>query len=99
MDMAAEARLEKSETAAESYPIIVRSYEPVGDLDERLERIVTVLSLAPPEELKARRPRVAHAATGMTGDSAEPPVGTGSGDRCGDSEGDSGAPRQVRRSV
>jgi len=34
------------ETAV-SYPIILRSYEPVADLDERLRRIFAVLSLHP----------------------------------------------------
>jgi hypothetical protein len=36
-----------SEKAAASYPIILRSYEPVADLDERLRRIYAVLSLPP----------------------------------------------------
>ena len=34
----------ESVNAAASYPIIVRSYEPVDDLDERLRRIFGVLS-------------------------------------------------------
>ena len=36
-----------SEKAAASYPIILRSYEPVAELDERLRRIFAVLSLPP----------------------------------------------------
>jgi hypothetical protein len=36
-----------SEKAAASYPIILRSYEPAADLDERLRRIFAVLSLPP----------------------------------------------------
>jgi hypothetical protein len=36
MQMPDEAGAEKSETAADSYPIILRSYEPVADLDDRL---------------------------------------------------------------
>jgi len=35
------------EKAAASYPVILRSYEPVADLDERLRRIFAVLSLPP----------------------------------------------------
>jgi hypothetical protein len=31
--------------AAASYPIVLRSYEPAADLDERLRRIFAVLSL------------------------------------------------------
>jgi hypothetical protein len=45
MQMPGEARVEEPETAAESYPIIIRSYEPAADLDDRLQRIYTVLSL------------------------------------------------------
>jgi hypothetical protein len=41
-----EARAE----AAASYPIVLRSYEPAGDLDERLRRISTILSLPPMQE-------------------------------------------------
>jgi hypothetical protein len=47
MRMPGEARDEESTTAAESYPIIIRSYEPVADLDDRLKRIFAVLSLPP----------------------------------------------------
>jgi hypothetical protein len=90
MQMAGEARVEESETEAESYPIIVRSFEPVADLDDRLRRIFTVLSLPPLEELSAQGACVARTATRATSDVAEPPLGIGSGDRCGDSEGDSG---------
>jgi hypothetical protein len=37
MRMPGEARMGESETAAESYPIIVRAHEPVADLDDRLQ--------------------------------------------------------------
>jgi hypothetical protein len=37
--MLGDAHVEESETGAESYPIIIRSYEPVADLDDRLQRI------------------------------------------------------------
>jgi hypothetical protein len=40
---------EESVKAAAYYPIIVRSYEPVDDLDERLRRIFAVLRLPPME--------------------------------------------------
>jgi hypothetical protein len=33
-----------------SYPIVLRSYEPAADLDERLRRIFAVLSLPPVQE-------------------------------------------------
>jgi hypothetical protein len=56
MQMTDEARVEKSETATDSYPIILRSYEPVADLDDRLKRIFAVLSLPPLEELNAPEP-------------------------------------------
>ena len=48
--MPGEAHTKASEEAAVSYPIIVRSYEPVADLDERLRRIFAVLSLPPVDE-------------------------------------------------
>jgi hypothetical protein len=41
--MRAEARVNE----AASYPIVLRSYEPAADLDERLRRIFAVLSLPP----------------------------------------------------
>jgi hypothetical protein len=41
------AHTKASEKAAASYPIILRSYEPVAGLDERLRRIFAVLSLPP----------------------------------------------------
>jgi hypothetical protein len=44
--MRGEARVEE----AASYPIALRSYEPAADLDERLRRIFTVLSLPPVQE-------------------------------------------------
>jgi hypothetical protein len=63
--MRGEARVE----AAPSYPIVLRSYEPAADLDERLRRIFTVLSLPPmqertrpwtsPQALRARGPPAA----------------------------------------
>jgi hypothetical protein len=56
IQMPGEARTE--ETAAEAYPIIVRSFEPIADLDDRLQRIFTVLSLPPLEELSAQGPCV-----------------------------------------
>ena len=45
-----EALMKASEKAALSYPIILRTYEPVADLDERLRRIFAVLSLPPVDE-------------------------------------------------
>jgi hypothetical protein len=56
MQMSDEAGAEKSETAADSYPIILRSYEPVADLDDRLKRIYAVLSLPPLDESNATEP-------------------------------------------
>jgi hypothetical protein len=56
MQMPGKARVEEAGTAAESYPIIVRSFEPVADLDDRLRPIFTVLSLPPLEELSAQGP-------------------------------------------
>jgi hypothetical protein len=50
MQMPDEAHEEEPETAVESYPIIIRSYEPVADLDDRLRRIYAVLSLPPLED-------------------------------------------------
>jgi len=44
--MRGEARVE----AAASDPIVLRSYEPAADLDERLRRILAVLSLPPVQE-------------------------------------------------
>jgi hypothetical protein len=41
------AHTNASEKTAASYPIILRSYEPVADLNERLRRIFAVLSLPP----------------------------------------------------
>ena len=45
-----EAHVEASDEAAVSYPIILRSYEPVADLDEGLRRIFAVLSLPSVDE-------------------------------------------------
>jgi hypothetical protein len=45
-----EGHTKASEKAATSYPIIVRSHEPVADLAERLPRIFAVLSLPPVDE-------------------------------------------------
>jgi len=86
MQMTEKARVEESETEAESYTIIVRSFRPVADLDDRLQRIVTVLVLPRLEELSGQ----GHCIMRVTSDVAEPPLGIGSGDRCGASEGDSG---------
>jgi hypothetical protein len=41
------AHTKESEKAAARYPIILRSYEPVADLDQRLRRIFAVRSLPP----------------------------------------------------
>jgi hypothetical protein len=90
MEMPGEGCVEETGTEAEAYPIIVRSFRPVADLDDRLQRIFTVLSLPPLEELGAQRPCITRSATRATSDMAEPPLGMGSGDRRGDSEGDSG---------
>jgi hypothetical protein len=73
--MLGEARAEESETAAESDPIIVRSFDPVADLDDRLQRIFTLLSLPPLEELSAQGPCITRSATRVTSDVAEPPLG------------------------
>jgi hypothetical protein len=94
MQMPDEARDEEPETAAESSPIITRSYEPVADLDDRLRRIYGVLSRPPLEELNAQGPSVTRSAPPVTGDVAEPPLGMGFGDRCRDSEVDSGVPEE-----
>jgi len=51
-----EARVKVSEPEAESYPIIVRSYEPVADLDDRLQRIYTRLSFPPLGEVEPQSP-------------------------------------------
>jgi hypothetical protein len=45
--MSGVAHTKLSEETAASYPVILRSYEPVADLDERLRRIFAVLSLPP----------------------------------------------------
>jgi hypothetical protein len=55
-----------------------------------MQRIFTVLRLPPLEELSAQGPRITRSATRVSSDVAEPPLGMGFGDRCGDSEGDSG---------
>jgi hypothetical protein len=52
MQLIDEARVEKSETVADSYPIVLRSHELVVDLDDRLKRIFAVFSLLPLQELK-----------------------------------------------
>jgi hypothetical protein len=90
MQMPDKARVEESGTEAESHPSILRSFAPVADLDDRLERIFTALSLPPLEELSAQGPRITRSTTRMTSDVAEPPLGIGFGDRCGESEGNSG---------
>ncbi len=71
MQMTEKARVEESETEAESYPIIVRSFRPVADLDDRLQRIVTVLVLPRLEELSGQ----GHCIMRVTSDVAEPPLG------------------------
>ena len=43
-------RSEARVDAVASYPIVLRSYEPAGDLDERLQRIFAVLSLPSVQE-------------------------------------------------
>jgi hypothetical protein len=90
MRMSGEARDEESAREVESYPIIIRSYERVADLDDRLERIFAVHSLPPLEDFSAPGPCIARSATRGARDLVEPSLGTGFGDRCGDSEGDSG---------
>jgi hypothetical protein len=45
-----ELRAEARGKAAASYPIVLRSYEPAADLDERLQRIFAALSLPPVQE-------------------------------------------------
>ena len=71
MQMPSEAGVE-SETVAESYPVILRSFEPVPDLDDRLQRIFAVLSLPPLEELTEQGTCVTRSATCVTSDLAEP---------------------------
>jgi hypothetical protein len=93
--MAEKARVEK----AESKPIIVRPFELLADLDDRLKRIFTVLSLARLKELSSQRCCITRSATRVSSGVAEPPLGMGSGDRCGDSEGDSGPSRQAMLSA
>jgi hypothetical protein len=90
MQMPGEAHEKETGTGPESYPILVRSLSPLADLDERLKRIFTVLSLPPLEELSAQGPRLTRSTTRMTSDVAEPPLGIGFGDRCGEPEGNSG---------
>lgn len=48
--MPGEARMNASVKADASYPTIVRSHEPVADLDERLRRVFALLSVPPREE-------------------------------------------------
>jgi hypothetical protein len=77
--------------AATSYPIVVRSYAPAADLDERLRRIYTVLR--PSADARVNSPldltsRALH--SGLTVGWAEPFLGMGSGDRFKVSQGDSG---------
>jgi hypothetical protein len=82
--MPGDGRAEETGTEADSSRIIVRSFELVADLDDRLR-------LAPLEELSAQGPWFTRSARRMTSDVAEPPFGDGFWGRCGDSEGDSGA--------
>ncbi len=46
MQMPGEAHNKETGTGPEPYPIIVRSFEPVADLDERLKRIFTLVGCA-----------------------------------------------------
>jgi len=63
--MPGEARAEETGMTADSYPIIVRSFEPVAGLDDQLQHIFTVRSLPPLEELNAQRPcLITRSATG-----------------------------------
>jgi len=76
MQMPDGARAE--ETVAQSYPIIIRSFEPVP-------------SLPPLEELSAQGPCFRRSATPVTSDLAQPSLGMGSGDRYRDAEDSSRA--------
>jgi hypothetical protein len=89
MQMPDGARAE--ETVAQSYPIIIRSFEPVADLEDRRQRIFTVLSLPPLEELSAQGPCFRRSATPVTSDLAQPSLGMDSGDRYRDAEDSSRA--------
>jgi hypothetical protein len=77
MEMPGEGCVEETGTEAEAYPIIVRSFRPVADLDDRLQRIFTVLSLPPLEESSAQRPCITRSAARATSDVAESPFGDG----------------------
>jgi hypothetical protein len=44
------ARVDESVKTDASYPITLRSYAPVADLEERLRRIFALLSLPPVDE-------------------------------------------------
>jgi hypothetical protein len=90
MQMPGEAHEKETGTGPEALPDNRSLVEPVADLDERLRRIFTVLSLPPLEELRAQGPRITRSTTRMTSDVAEPPLGMGFGDRCGESESNSG---------
>jgi hypothetical protein len=49
-DEESKTRGDAAVNAAASYPIVLRSYEPAADLEERLRRIFAVLSLPPVQE-------------------------------------------------
>jgi hypothetical protein len=70
-EMPSEARVE-SETVGRVLPVILRSFEPVPDLDDRLQRVFAVLSLPPLEESSVQGRCVARSATCVTSDLAEP---------------------------
>jgi hypothetical protein len=95
MQMPGEARAEASETEGGSYPIIVRSYEPVADLDDRLQRIFTVLSLPPLEDLSAQGPCLTASATRVTSAWASRRWGWVLGTGAGILRATQGSPRQV----
>jgi hypothetical protein len=85
--MRGEARVE----AAASYPIVLRSYEPAADLDERLRRILHGTQPAADERVNAPCDLTSGASrSGSTIGWAEPSLGIGSGGRFEISQGDSG---------
>jgi hypothetical protein len=49
-DEESKTRSDARVNAAASYPIVLRSYEPAADLEERLRRIFAMLSLPPVQE-------------------------------------------------
>jgi hypothetical protein len=77
MEMPGERCVEETGTEAEAYPTIVRSLRPFADVEDRLQRIFTVLSLPPLEESSAQRPCITRCAARATSDVAESPFGDG----------------------